>query len=146
MRPPAAVITCLAATLAGGAAPDISEDAQAPEPPLLPLAGTATREAALVLDRANPGSIDCAGRDVLIHEDGGRYRLVRGCRTVSVQGRDVSIDAELQPGARIAIGGAGVMLRYVLVAPGPPPVISVTATNSRAIAVDRLGPEQGGER
>jgi hypothetical protein len=123
-------------------APDMPAQPDAPPPiPVLPIDTAAPPPEALVLDgNFRRETIDCAGRDVLIHGDGGDYRLINGCRTVSVQGRDDRIDAELQPGARLVIGGPDVTLRYVLIAPGAPPILSVTSASSQAIPVDRIDP------
>jgi hypothetical protein len=111
----------------------------APSLPQLPIAPAAQAAGAIVLDGdMQTAEVDCARRDVLIHGDGGTYRLLNGCRSVSVQGRANRIDAELAPGARVSIGGADVDLSYVVSAPGAPPTLSVTGTNSRAVAVPRL--------
>jgi hypothetical protein len=122
--------------------PDDTMPAPPEAAPTAPALGTLTAApehvALLVEGDGETRIIDCAGRDVLIHGDGGTYRLTRGCHAISVQGRGHRIDAELQPGARIAIGGPDVTLRYVLIRPGAPALVSVTATNSHAIAVDRL--------
>ncbi len=110
-----------------------------PSVPQLPIALAAPPSGAIVLDGdMQTAEVDCARRDVLIHGDRGTYRLLHGCRSLSVQGRANRIDAELAPGARVSIGGADVDLSYVLIRPGPPPSLSVTGTNSRAVAVPRL--------
>jgi hypothetical protein len=56
---------------------------------------------------------------------------------VNVQGRANHIEAELQVGARIVIGGDGVTLDYVPMSDGPPPLVSVTGTGSRVTRVPR---------
>jgi hypothetical protein len=116
--------------------------AEPPAPPVLPVLRPPAVAGALVLEGSlQTDTIDCAGRDVIVHADGGHYLLFGGCRSLWVQGRGNSIDAEMQPGARIAVGGADVVLRYAVVAAGPPPVLSVTAGNSQVTRVDRLGPD-----
>ena len=75
---------------------------------------------------------DCGGRDVLIHGSRGHYRLRGGCRSVLVQGSANRIEAELQPGGRIGIGGDGVTLAYTLTRDGAPVQISVTGGRSEA--------------
>ena len=113
-------------------------DAPPSAPELAVQPATPVRTALLLDGDRQTATIDCAGRDVLIHGEAGRYRLTHGCHGISVQGRGHRIDAELLPGARIAIGAPDVVLRYVVIAPGAPPSVSVTATNSKATEVERL--------
>lgn len=87
----------------------------------------------LVLDPGSPSfDVVCTNRDVLIRGDSQRYVLRGGCRSLTVEGRLDAITAELQPGAQVAIGGAGVILNYVLVAEGPAPVVRVTVPGLKA--------------
>ncbi len=78
-------------------------------------------------------NVDCTGRNVLIEGSGRNDVLRGGCRSVTVQGRMDTVRAELQPGARIALGGDGITLHYTQTTPGPSPVISVTGNDSRAL-------------
>jgi hypothetical protein len=89
--------------------------------------------ATVVLDGEEQNrDIDCAGRNVLIHGSYGRFTLRGGCRSISVQGRANTIQAELQPGAPVSISGDAVTLNYTLTMDGPPPQVSVTGANSQA--------------
>lgn len=88
---------------------------------------------AIVLDGDGQDiEVSCAARDVLIHGSGGHFRLRGGCRSVTVQGRDDRIEAELAAGGRIAIGGDAVTLVYTLVGDGAPAVVSVSGARSQA--------------
>ncbi len=81
-------------------------------------------------------ALDCTGRNVMIEGNGASYTLRGGCRSVTVQGRDNTVEVELEPGGRIAIAGDGDTVRYAPTQPGPPPVISVTGAASRVLARD----------
>jgi hypothetical protein len=65
-----------------------------------------------------------------------------GCRSVTVEGRFDRITAELLPGAAVSIGGAAVLLNYVLVAQGPPPVVRTTLPGLQATQIQHFGESQ----
>ncbi len=92
----------------------------------------------LVVEAA-PYDLSCAGRDVLIRGDDLEVVLRGGCRSVTVQGRFDRVTAELLPGAGIAVGGAAVLLNYVLTGPGPAPVVRTTLPGLRATQIQRFG-------
>lgn len=111
-----------------------------PKPPTLLLAPAGPTTGAVVLDGSGQTqTADCNGRDVLIHGSSSQFTLTGGCRSISVQGRADHIQAQLQPGARVAIGGNSVTLSYTLTGPGPAPMVSVTGTNSAATHVENFG-------
>lgn len=85
------------------------------------------------------GSFACGGRDVFIHASYGRYELLGGCRSVTVDGTSTTVLAELLPGAPLALGASGVAINYVLTADGPPPLVRVTAPGERATHLQRSG-------
>ena len=94
----------------------------------------------LVLDGAlGRRDVACGGLDVVIRESDVRYVLRGGCRSVTVQGRNDIIAAELLPSARLVIGGVGVVVNYVLVGQGPPPAVVVTVHGARATHIARFG-------
>ncbi len=102
--------------------------------PLPPNPGT------LVLDGTlGRRDVPCGGLDVIIRESDARYVLRGGCRSVTVQGRDNTIAAELLPAARLVIAGSGVVVNYILTAQGAPPVVVVTAPGARATHLARFG-------
>jgi hypothetical protein len=103
-------------------------------PPPPPGAGTLILTGNGVLQEAN-----CAGRNVVIQGSGGRYTLRGGCRSVTVDGSRMAIEAELEPGARIAIGGDAVTLNYVLTAPGTAALVSVSGAGSQATHIEHFG-------
>jgi hypothetical protein len=114
-----------------------------PGPPTLTLpppdAPGATGSGAIVLSADDASqTIDCAGRDVLIHGSNGNFRLLGGCRSISVQGQNDTIQAQLQPGARVLIGGPTVTLHYTLTTDGPPPVISDSAPGTTVTQVRHI--------
>jgi hypothetical protein len=78
---------------------------------------------------------DCAGRDALIEGSNDHVTLRGGCRSVTVRGRNDTIDAALLPGAPLRIGGDGVTLHYHMTRPGPPPTVTVTGSGSHALQV-----------
>jgi hypothetical protein len=109
-----------------------------PPPPTMtppPPSGAGT----LVLTGNGLQEVNCAARNVVIQGSGGRYMLRGGCRSVTVDASRMAIQAELEPGARIAIGGDAVTLDYVLTAPGPAPIVSVSGAGSRATHIARFG-------
>jgi hypothetical protein len=110
-----------------------------PAPPALVIAPAGPPAGAVVLDGDDEDSdVACTGRDVLIHGSHSRYVLRGGCRSITVQGRANRIQAELQPGARIAVGGDAVTLDYTLTRPGPAPVVSVTGSGSQATHIQHF--------
>lgn len=102
-----------------------------PAPATLPKTQVAP-VAIVVLDgEGQDRDIDCTGRNVLIHGSDGRFVLRGGCRGITVQGRANRIQAELTPGAHVAIDGDAVTLNYTLTSDGPPPVVSVNGANGQ---------------
>ena len=132
----------IAAGTGGPASAALAPAVPAAPPPPPTLAPPARAEAGTLLLRGDGlrRRADCAGRNVLIEGNDGHFALTGGCRSVTVQGQGDVVQAELQPGGRIAIGGNGVTLHYRLTRNGPPPVISVTGSNSVAHLVTGTGP------
>ena len=81
----------------------------------------------------------CVGRDVLIRGDRNNVTLHGGCRSVTVEGNANQVQAELEPAAPIMLTGADNDLAFVLVAPGPDPLVTVSAGSDRAYRVEQLG-------
>jgi outer membrane protein OmpA-like peptidoglycan-associated protein len=84
--------------------------------------------------------IPCRGRDVLIRGSNNNTTLRGGCHSVTVQGDSNQVQAELQPGAPITLSGENDDVAFVLVEPGPDPLVTVSAGTDRAYRVDQVGP------
>ena len=123
-----------APSVAVSGADDVVQPATAAELASLPPGGPLVIPAG-----ALSGSFGCAGRDVVIHASYARYDLRGGCRSVTVDGTSTTVRAELEPGASLSVGAAGVAINYVLVADGPPPSVLVTAPGERATHLQRNG-------
>jgi hypothetical protein len=114
-------------------------DAPPAPPPTMTLTPAPVDPAAtLVLDGEGQNrDITCTGQNVLIRGSDGRFVLRGGCHSLTVRGRADTIQAELEPGARVAIGGDAVTMNYTLTSDGPPPRVTVTGANSQATYVTR---------
>ncbi|MBV9735239.1 MAG: DUF3060 domain-containing protein [Acidisphaera sp.] len=93
----------------------------------------------LLTGEARTAEASCAGQDVQVQGNGNDFVLRGGCRSLSVHGNGNHIQAELQPGVRVAIQGNGDQVTFVLVASGPEPIVSLDGNGSRAWRVARLG-------
>ena len=69
-------------------------------------------------------AVDCAGRRVAIQGQRSLYLLRGGCRSVTVRGGLLSVQAELAPGAAVIVAGHGVRVGWVLARPGRAPTVS----------------------
>lgn len=82
---------------------------------------------------------DCAGQDVAVRGARGFYLFRGGCRSVSVQGDLVTVQAEMASGATIAIAGHGSTVAWAVARQGRPPVATVRGEASRAQRIDAIG-------
>jgi hypothetical protein len=82
---------------------------------------------------------DCAGRDVVVSGMRSAYVLSGGCRSLTVTGDLLTVQAELQAGARIAITGRGSIVSWALERRGRGPATVVHGAGSRAQHVDMIG-------
>jgi len=108
---------------------------QAPPPAaVIPPAQTGPA-ATIVLAGAPPaGAVACADRNVVIEASDGDFTLRGGCRSLTVQGHADHVQAELRPGAHVAIGGDRVAVRYTLApAGGAAPQISIIGAGSTVL-------------
>jgi Protein of unknown function (DUF3060) len=85
------------------------------------------------------GPQDCHGRDAQITADHANFVLRDRCRSVSVTGNAVTVEAEMLSGSRIQINGADTVVQFALSDPGPDPIVTVQGDRSRAWRVQRLG-------
>ena len=119
--------------------PDHRDVVPAP-PPRRSAGGSRRHRAARSRSRARGAAGDaCPGRDVLIRGDRNNVTLHGGCRSVTVQGDGNQVQAELQPAAPITLNGADNDLAFVLVAPGPDPLVTVTPEATAPIASSNWG-------
>jgi outer membrane protein OmpA-like peptidoglycan-associated protein len=134
------------------APPPVVVAPSAPPPVVLaPAAPPVAPPAVLAPSTAAPGplaitaegerqAIPCRGRDVLIRGSNNNTTLRGGCHSVTVQGDSNQVQAELQPGAPITLSGENDDVAFVLVEPGPDPLVTVSAGTDRAYRVDQVGP------
>ena len=69
-------------------------------------------------------AVGCAGRRVAIQGQRSLYLLRGGCRSVTVRGGLLSVQAELAPGAAVTVTGHGVRVGWLLARPGRLPAVS----------------------
>jgi hypothetical protein len=84
-------------------------------------------------------AMDCAGRSVSVDGSRALYLLRGGCKELTVHGDLVVVQAELQPGAPVAIIGHGSRVGWVLNGPGKPPVLSLHGEANRVEHLSELG-------
>ena len=110
----------------------LPEEPAAEPTPVVPSGHSGTSTIILAGD-SETNDVTCTGCDVLIHGSNSHYRLRGGVRSVTVEGHADQIQAELEPGAHIAINGDGVTLNYTLTREGLPPVVSITGNGNQVI-------------
>ena len=89
---------------------------------------------------------DCAGRDVAITGERSAYVLRGGCKSVTLRGDLLTVQAELVPGARVTVTGRGSIVSWAFKASaakekGRAPVTTATGEGSRVQRVDMIGGE-----
>lgn len=124
-----------------------------PSQPAPPIVAPASQAPPLVAPASQAGALElagddqyrsavCTGRDVIIHGLRSAYVLRGGCRSITVQGDLVTIQAEVVPGTRIAIDGAGTVVAWAMVAGATwqdVPLQSVHGRDSRVQRTDMIG-------
>jgi hypothetical protein len=93
----------------------------------------------LVLTGSQGGMQDCHGRAAQITADHTDFVLRDRCRSLSVTGNGVTVEAEILSGSRIQINGAGTTVQFALSDTGPDPIVSIQGDGSRAWRIQRLG-------
>ena len=93
----------------------------------------------LMLTGAQAGAQDCQGRAVQITAERTNFVLRNRCRSLSVTGDGVTVEAEILAGSRIQINGAGTTVQFVLSEAGADPIVTVQGDGSRAWRIQRLG-------
>jgi hypothetical protein len=126
-------------TATGGGNQIVGADLPAPgsgEPPIV------------LSDSGRQQTLDCTGRAVQVQGDQNHLTLNGGCQALSVAGRGNDIQAELQPGAQVAVTGNGDTVRWLLQHPGMPPSVATQGQDDRVLQMAALGsrvlPPSGG--
>jgi hypothetical protein len=107
------------------------------QPPSAPMADPG---AALHLtgdDQAH--ALDCTGRAVTVDGSRALYLLRGGCKSLTIHGDLLTVQAELQPGAAVAITGHGVRVGWVIDRAGKPPAASLHGEANHIEHLDAIG-------
>jgi hypothetical protein len=107
-------------------------------PPVAGEAAPATRPP-LILGAGAPANADCTDRDVSLNGDGGTYTLHGGCRSLTVSGNGITVNAEMQPQARIEAPGQSDRVLWFLAHNGPAPQTGAVGQGSQILQQQRLG-------
>ena len=99
--------------------------------PAAPPIATASTGALTLAGNDQQRVADCAGRDVAVTGARSAYELRGGCRALTVQGDLLTIRAEMQPGARIAVTGLGSVVSWRLRDRGRDPLVVAQGAGSR---------------
>ncbi len=73
----------------------------------------------------------CAGRDVAITGSRSAYIVRGGCRTLTVSGDLLTVQAEMQPGSRISVTGRGSVVTWSMAGHGRIPVTAAHGPGTR---------------
>jgi hypothetical protein len=84
-------------------------------------------------------ALDCTGRSVAVDGNRAMYLLRGGCKSLTIHGDLVIVQAELQPGAAVAITGHGVRVGWVLAGTGKPPAASMHGEANHFEHLDAIG-------
>ncbi len=98
-------------------------------PPAKPAAGA--RRAMTLSGDDQEKAVDCAGRDVTLSGARSFYQLRGGCRSLTVRGDLLTVQADMQPGARIAVSGRGSVVTWRLLGRGRNPAAFAQGPGSR---------------
>jgi hypothetical protein len=82
---------------------------------------------------------DCAGRSASVQGNRALYLLRGGCKSLTIHGDLVIVQAEMQPGAPIVITGHGDRVGWVLNGAGKPPAPSVRGEANHIEHLDAIG-------
>jgi hypothetical protein len=113
-------------------ASSLATPASEPGPPvvssMLDLAGDDQSEA-----------LDCTGRDVKIAGARALYLLRGGCRSITVRGELITVQAEMAPNAAIKVTGHGDRVGWALLGHGRSPVQTIHGEASHIERLDEVG-------
>lgn len=82
---------------------------------------------------------DCAGRDVTVTGDRSAYVLRGGCKSLTLRGNLLAVQAELASGARIAVTGRGSIVSWAVKGRAKPPSSLVRGEGSRTQRAETIG-------
>ncbi len=82
---------------------------------------------------------DCTGKDVTVTGNRSAYVIRGGCKSLTLRGDLLSVQAELAPGARIAVAGRGSIVSWVVKGKGRPPAAIVRGPGSRVQRAETIG-------
>ncbi len=84
---------------------------------------------------------DCAGHDLIVTGSRSAYVVRGGCRSVVVRGDLLTVQAVVQPGARIAVTGRGSTVSWAVPGRGRSPAALVRGAGSRVQRAESIGGE-----
>lgn len=84
---------------------------------------------------------DCAGRDVVVTGSRSTYVMRGTCNAVVVRGNLLTVQAVVQPGARITVEGRGSIVSWAVPHKGRPPAVMVRGRDSRVQRAQTIGGE-----
>lgn len=89
---------------------------------------------------------ECDGRDVRVSGSRSAYILRGGCKSVTLHGDLLTVQAEMAPGARIAVTGQGSIVSWTVMGKGRAPTATVHGDGSRVQRMEAtsLPPERRG--
>ena len=82
---------------------------------------------------------DCAGRAVTVAGDRALYVLRGGCKSLTIRGNLVTVQAELLPNAPITVTGHGNRVGWALDHPGRPPAATLHGEANHVERLSELG-------
>ena len=83
--------------------------------------------------------VDCAGRDVVVTGSRSAYVISGLCHALVVRGDLLTVQAVIQPGARISVSGRGSVVSWAVPRKGRPPVSIVRGAVSRVQRAEAIG-------
>ncbi len=83
--------------------------------------------------------LDCTGRRVTVQGDRSLYLLRGSCRSLTIHGDLVVVQAELAPGAAVTVAGQGIRVGWALAGHGHAPTQSVQGEGSHIEPLDEIG-------
>jgi hypothetical protein len=105
-----------------------------------PIAAPGDEDGALQLtgdDQAR--AMDCTGRNVTVRGDRSLYLLRGGCRSLTIRGDLVIVQAELAPSAAVTVAGRGVRVGWVGADHGHAPTESLRGEDNHIQPLDEIG-------